>query len=400
MASVQVRNRTEPFYKRRCRRAASANFGGCAAKETGLFSVRSLRQKARERARLTVTQVDELVCYNVVLQNLVDSEVKVDEETQSLDGRQQHPFTTKTLCEDDLKLFTAQPWELSPSRQDSAYPSAKPGEQPKIAHYVSIDSADWYVDLKRDVVAACETCDEKYEEPEPPTAVPGKFAPPELTEAMQAEVEAALKPCPQEEVLAKGFSLTVKRADMMTLSENQWINDTVINFYMSMLVNRSEKGSLRVYAFNTFFFTKLCRDGHAGLKRWTRKIDLFSYHLVLVPIHLNRHWFLAVVDFRRSQIALYDSFGAAHAKAKCIDLLREYLEEESLHKRKHGINWDDWKFIVAEDVPLQQNMSDCGMFTCQFAECISRDAPFQFTQQHMPYYRKRVVYEILHSALL
>lgn len=395
MASVQVRNRSEPFYNRRCRRAASENFGDRATNETGLYSP----QYAKKRARLAVAKVDELMCYKFAVQNS-DGEFIFDEETLSADGPQQQPSITKVPCEDDLKHISAQPWELSPSFQDSAYPSAKLTEQSRTEDSVSVDSAVWYADLKGDVVTAGETCDEKHEEPEPPTAVPGKFAPPELSAAMQAEVEAALKPYPQEQVLATGYSLVVRRADMITLSENQWINDTVINFYMSMLVNRSEQGSLRVYAFNTFFFTKLCRDGHAGLKRWTRKIDLFSYHVVLVPIHLSRHWFLAVVDFRRSQIALYDSFGAPHAKANCIDLLREYLEEESLHKRKHGIDWDDWKFIVAEDVPQQQNMSDCGMFTCQFAECISRDAPFQFTQQHMPYFRKRVVYEILHSTLL
>ena len=33
------------------------------------------------------------------------------------------------------------------------------------------------------------------------------------------------------------------------------------------------------------------------MKRWTRKVDVFSYDILLVPVHLGMHWCLAVVDF-------------------------------------------------------------------------------------------------------
>ena len=46
------------------------------------------------------------------------------------------------------------------------------------------------------------------------------------------------------------------------------------------------------------------------------------------------------------------------------------------------------------------NGSDCGMFACKFAEYLSRDAALSFTQEHMPYFRRRMVYEIVTKTLL
>lgn len=69
----------------------------------------------------------------------------------------------------------------------------------------------------------------------------------------------------------------------------------IINFYMNLLMERSkEKGLPAVHAFNTFFFTKLKTAGYQAVKRWTKKVDIFSVDLLLVPIHLGVHWCLAV----------------------------------------------------------------------------------------------------------
>lgn len=69
----------------------------------------------------------------------------------------------------------------------------------------------------------------------------------------------------------------------------------IINFYMNMLMERSkEKGMPSVHAFNTFFFTKLKTAGYQAVKRWTKKVDVFSVDILLVPIHLGVHWCLAV----------------------------------------------------------------------------------------------------------
>jgi sentrin-specific protease 1 len=57
--------------------------------------------------------------------------------------------------------------------------------------------------------------------------------------------------------------------------------------------------------------------------------------------------------------------------------------------------------IVLQDVtPQQENGYDCGVFTCQFLEALSRgEEAFRFTQQDMTYLRRRMIWEIGHARL-
>lgn len=64
-----------------------------------------------------------------------------------------------------------------------------------------------------------------------------------------------------------------------------------------MISERSKNSGPKVHAFNTFFYPKLMKTGHASLRRWTKKVDLFAMDIVLIPIHLGMHWCLAVRIF-------------------------------------------------------------------------------------------------------
>jgi sentrin-specific protease 1 len=101
---------------------------------------------------------------------------------------------------------------------------------------------------------------------------------------------------PDGEVFADEFGIKITRHDLRTLQGLNWLNDEVINFYINLIVRRSEmRNDLpKVYAFNTFFLQNLESKGYASVKRWTRKVDVFSYDILLVPVHLGNHWCLAV----------------------------------------------------------------------------------------------------------
>ena len=73
-----------------------------------------------------------------------------------------------------------------------------------------------------------------------------------------------------------------------------WLNDEVVNAYFHMIVERSKNSGPKVHAFNTFFYPKLMKTGHASVRRWTKKVDLFAMDIVLIPVHLGMHWCLAV----------------------------------------------------------------------------------------------------------
>uniref|UniRef100_A0A8B9V3Q8 Ubiquitin-like protease family profile domain-containing protein n=2 Tax=Anatinae TaxID=2068716 RepID=A0A8B9V3Q8_9AVES len=218
---------------------------------------------------------------------------------------------------------------------------------------------------------------------------------------MEKEIKNVFRGGNQDEVLSEAFRLTITRKDIQTLNNLNWLNDEIINFYMNLLMERSkEKGLPTVHAFNTFFFTKLKTAGYQAVKRWTKKVDIFSVDLLLVPIHLGVHWCLAVVDFRKKTITYYDSMGGINSEA--CRILLQYLKQESLDKKRKEFDTNGWSLLSkkSQEIPQQMNGSDCGMFACKYADCITKDKPINFTQQHMPYFRKRMAWEILHRKLL
>ena len=108
------------------------------------------------------------------------------------------------------------------------------------------------------------------------------------------------------------IQITVK--DIDTLSGLNWLSNEIINFYMKMIEARAEadkKMYRAVKGITSFLYHRLKEAGYSSVKRWTKEVDLFSYSLVLVPIHLKqeRHWCLTTIDMDTQSIVYYDSMG-------------------------------------------------------------------------------------------
>ncbi|XP_054469537.1 sentrin-specific protease 2 isoform X2 [Anoplopoma fimbria] len=232
---------------------------------------------------------------------------------------------------------------------------------------------------------------------------------PRLTKEMAAEVSCALAQSDPNLVLSAAFKLRITQRDLATLQESGWLNDEVINFYLSLVMERcsGEAVGFKIYSFSTFFFPKLRggggggqAGGHTAVKRWTKAVDLFLYDLILVPLHLGVHWAMAVIDFKSKTVKSYDSMGQRHDDVCSLLLL--YLREE--HRAKKGRELDSPKWTVgslrATEIPQQKNGSDCGVFVCKYADYIAKGRPLTFKQCHMPLFRKLMIWEILNQKLL
>ena len=88
----------------------------------------------------------------------------------------------------------------------------------------------------------------------------------------------------------------------------------------------------------------------------------------------------------------------------CLEALCEYLRKEHLDKKQEEYSTDGFQvcfcvnlvilsekpciqnvssspqMVVMKDIPQQNNSSDCGMFSCKFAEYLSRRADITFDQ--------------------
>ncbi|KAI8515215.1 sentrin specific peptidase 5 [Branchiostoma belcheri] len=188
--------------------------------------------------------------------------------------------------------------------------------------------------------------------------------------------------------------LDLEVADLMTLAPHEWLNDNVLNGYFDLL---SEARPDDVYCFNTFFYTQLCRKGYQGVRRWTRKVQIFQKSLLLVPLHLGNHWCLAEVAVQDKLLFLYDSRGGANLT--CLQRLVSYLCCEA-EERGEADFTSGWNGHCREDIPVQETSGDCGVFVCQYARCIVEGRPMDFSQKDMPKFRCQMTQELLQHKLL
>lgn len=175
-----------------------------------------------------------------------------------------------------------------------------------------------------------------------------------------------------------------------------FLNDEVINTYMDLIKQRSPD---TVYTFNTFFYQSLSEKGYKSVVRWTKKIDVFSKQKLFIPVHLGEdfHWCLVCVDFKEKAIKYYDSLGARNFK--CLKLILFYLILEHIDKKNKEFVVDGWLLINVKDCPQQENVWDCGVFVCMFAEYLSRNAPLDFSQKDMVNFRKQLFSELKDKKL-
>lgn len=235
--------------------------------------------------------------------------------------------------------------------------------------------------------------------------------------------------------------MPISISDFNTLNKDQFLNDTVINFFLKRILDEAKTRDSRIgdstYIFNTFFYEKLTQGDlntnttynekssvanakfqqyYENVKRWTSKIDLFKMKNVIIPIHLNSHWFVSIIynlpalerkldhdsddknesnedkDGTKETPIKVDSSNAGASldnyiapinpeKEPVIFILdslntrrggvaknlRSYITKEALDKRGLHVEKRDIKYKLCS-VPTQPNFCDCGVYLIHFVE--------------------------------
>ncbi|KAF5391094.1 hypothetical protein D9757_003153 [Collybiopsis confluens] len=114
----------------------------------------------------------------------------------------------------------------------------------------------------------------------------------------------------------------VRPLDFMTLNVGCWVNDEIVNYFVTKWCAASGHtlGLSSFFAPKCLFLpgTSTPRNGYltkadeATVERWCRKAmikqNLQTWDSVFIPINENRaHWFSARIDFQRKRIDIYDS---------------------------------------------------------------------------------------------
>lgn len=107
------------------------------------------------------------------------------------------------------------------------------------------------------------------------------------------------------QILVTISSYEITRGLLRCLLPGQWLHSQVINTYLVLLEDRQKSyNNLKCHYFNTWFYTKLTKNGYNytdNISRWTRKLNytIFYCDLIFIPIHKHNHWALVVIDLKK-----------------------------------------------------------------------------------------------------
>lgn len=119
--------------------------------------------------------------------------------------------------------------------------------------------------------------------------------------------------------VGKSNAITVAFQDYKTLEQTVYINDIIVDFYLTYLYEnmlKKEEAS-NIYIFSTMFYKRLltqpsskqnhmfsfeknqtlssAQKRHLRVKSWTKKVDLFTKDMIIIPICEGSHWYALCV---------------------------------------------------------------------------------------------------------
>jgi len=217
-----------------------------------------------------------------------------------------------------------------------------------------------------------------------------------------------------------GWGISIISADLERLSEGEYLNDSLIDFYLTLWFRElcGEKIRQDCHVFSTFFFTKLrgCKkesaeERYKKVRRWTKNVDIFEKKYLFVPVNELEHWTLMIVCFpgkiaalAKEQVEVESEFGPTRKKrsssdkegkdhpyilyfdslkcraggSKSANLLRDYLTEAYKEKLRQKVDADvsvPEKGKIAED--RETAVADNLRISARLIPCRNVKAPQQ-----------------------
>ncbi|KAL3937570.1 MAG: hypothetical protein SGBAC_007345 [Bacillariaceae sp.] len=243
--------------------------------------------------------------------------------------------------------------------------------------------------------------------------------------------------------------VTLRVKDYERLQPEEWLNDSLVDFWMQWISRREDKSDTNLHFFTSHFYSALAKGGPESVTSWTAKknINIFEKKFIFIPINKDLHWSLCVVVNPGCIMNSYEQSLNEQSKldVPCLIFMDSLKMHRKITIRKKIENWlnSEWSrinptdlptnlpnpftkekfrmftptgkkdadlvglpyrstedkshtivsFIVAmfAAVPMQNNTWDCGVFVCRYALaiCKLRNRKFTFRDVHSdsPFHR-------------
>ncbi len=195
----------------------------------------------------------------------------------------------------------------------------------------------------------------------------------------------------------RGGLFPIKREDILRLTELNWLNDQVIQYFFDCF--RLEHGTPQKLIMDIILVTRNVMNNIESdcQLHLFNSIYLSNVYEIYFPIHISDHFVLVRADFQRQELIYYDSMKKGTKYIACIiSKVVKYLDLLFAYK---GFKPFAWKNTSA-DCPQQSNTNDCGVFMCMALSSLYVNTPLVHTQADMPQYRIKMAVDILCKSSL
>lgn len=225
----------------------------------------------------------------------------------------------------------------------------------------------------------------------------------ELPEYVIGEIHDRLSATPGErDTVVQLGPIPVQKITLIRIltdneSRDSWLDDDAVNSWYNAIVDAKKRqaGYVKNDAnpppfanLQTAWWSKVMRDGPAGLTRWLKRagvdgVKLLKCERLFLPINHGSHWTLLIINGVDQSIEYLDSLGGDGGRF--FQIARELIKSELGDK----YNAQKWQDLKRNRSSKQDNMNDCGVFTCFNGLAAAKDKPYrEVTATKMPVARQ------------
>ncbi|XP_010276782.1 PREDICTED: ubiquitin-like-specific protease 1 isoform X2 [Nelumbo nucifera] len=208
---------------------------------------------------------------------------------------------------------------------------------------------------------------------------------------------------PLDENLVILWTSHLTRSELLCMRDDNRVSSAVVNCMVDVLVHKQlANGLVKRHYFPTYFAEKILKDEPPSLEESKAfyqsllKYDLLQCELLFIPLCIDSHWFVYVINLRDKRVEVLNSLPMSGftIELKYLPRMKETCNEilSSLSGRPMAIT--EWPVLLPE-LPIQKTNYDCGIFVLCYMEYWDGRLMKSFAQDDIPYFRMKIMADLL-----